>query len=69
MLGAGDGGLSIESVAESLIPVAIDYLRNNPNPSLQEIYFLAFKSRDRSACDRVLEAFCAKGALTRLGSR
>jgi nudix-type nucleoside diphosphatase (YffH/AdpP family) len=69
MLGAGDGGLSIESVAESLIPVAIDYLRNNPSPSLQEIYFLAFKSRDRSACDRVLEAFCAKGALTRLGSR
>ena len=69
MLGAGDGGLSIESVAESLIPAAINYLRYTPNPTLKEIYFLAFKARDRSACERVLEAFCAKGALTRLGSR
>lgn len=69
MLGAGDGGLSIESVAESLIPAAINYLRYTPNPTLKEIYFLAFKARDRSACERVFEAFCAKGALTRLGSR
>ena len=57
------------SVAENLIPAAINYLRYTPNPTLKEIYFLAFKARDRSACERVFEAFCAKGALTRLGSR
>ncbi len=68
MLGAGDGGLTVENVAESIIPVAINYFRATPNPTLKEIYFLAFKPRDRSACDSVLQSFCAKGVLTRLGS-
>jgi len=67
LLGAGDGGLSVESVAENIISVAIHYLSNTPNPTLKEIYFLAFKARDRSACDRVLSHFSAKGLLTRLG--
>jgi len=68
MLGAGDGGLSPESVAETLIPVAISYLRHTPNPTLKEIYFLAFKPRDRSACQIVFDAFCAREALTPLRS-
>lgn len=59
MLGAGDGGLPIETVAENIIPVAINYFRTNPKPTLKEIYFLAFTSRDKSACDRVLEKLCA----------
>ena len=69
MLGAGEGGLSIESVAESIIPVAINHFLTNPNPTLKEIYFLAFKPRDRSACDRVLQSFCDKGVMKRLGGR
>jgi nudix-type nucleoside diphosphatase (YffH/AdpP family) len=69
MLGAGEGGLSIENVAESIIPAAIDHFLTNPNPTLKEIYFLAFKPRDRSACDRVLQSFCNKGVMKRLGSR
>jgi len=64
MLGAGDGGLTVESVAENIIPVAINYLRSAPNPTLKEIYFLAFKTRDRSACDRVLRQFSVNGILT-----
>lgn len=68
LLGSGDGGLSAESVAENLIPAAINHLRSRDNSMLKEIYFLAFKSRDRSACHRVLEAHRAKGAVTRLGS-
>ena len=67
MMGAGDGGLSPEAVAQNIIPVAINYYRNTPDPTLNEIYFLAFKTRERSACDRVLEAYCAKGELKRLG--
>lgn len=63
MLGAGDGGLTVESVAESIIPVAINYFRNNASPALKEIYFLAFKSRDKSACDKVLKSYCAQGIL------
>jgi ADP-ribose pyrophosphatase len=68
LLGAGDGGLSVESVAESIIPAAIDYFRQNPDPSLNEIYFIALKARDRSACERVLEVKCAEGLLTRVES-
>lgn len=64
MLGAGDGGLSPETVAENIIPIAINYLHTD-DPTLKEIYFLAFKARERCACERVLETFCAKGILTR----
>jgi nudix-type nucleoside diphosphatase (YffH/AdpP family) len=67
MMGAGDGGVSIEAVTENLLPAAINYFRTTPNPTLKEIYFLAFKLRDRSACDKILEEFCEKGVLTRLG--
>jgi nudix-type nucleoside diphosphatase (YffH/AdpP family) len=65
MLGAGDGGLTPESVAEHVIPIAVNYLRSSQNATLKEIYFLAFKARERSACERVLEAFRAKDILTR----
>jgi nudix-type nucleoside diphosphatase (YffH/AdpP family) len=68
MMGAGDGGLTPEAVAQNIIPVAINYYRNTPDPTLNEIYFLAFKTRERSACDHALETYCAKGELKRLGS-
>ncbi len=63
MLGAGDGGLPIETVAKIVIPVAVRYFRTQPNPTLKEIYFLAFKSRDKSACDSVLKELCEEGIL------
>jgi O-acetyl-ADP-ribose deacetylase (regulator of RNase III) len=66
MLGAGDGGLAVETVVENILPVAVDYFRTNANPTLKEIYFLAFRSRERSACDRILDGFCTTGALRRL---
>ncbi len=66
LLGTGDGGLTIESVAEKLIPVAIDYLRDNPNTTLNEVYFTALKTRDRSACERAFQAKCAEGVLRRV---
>jgi nudix-type nucleoside diphosphatase (YffH/AdpP family) len=69
MLGAGDGGLAVEDVAKVVIPVAIDYFRKPETASLKEIYFLAFKSRDKNACDRVLDHLCSEGALVRLGDR
>ncbi|HXX03790.1 MAG TPA: NUDIX domain-containing protein [Xanthobacteraceae bacterium] len=68
MIGAGDGGLSVEKVADDIVPVAIHFLRNNPDSKLREIYFLAFKARDRGACHRTLESFCGEGGvLTRPG--
>ncbi|HTC04389.1 MAG TPA: NUDIX domain-containing protein [Xanthobacteraceae bacterium] len=68
MLGAGDGGLPINAVAETIIPVAIKYLQNNPASILSEIYFLAYASRDAAACDRVLEEARLNGTLVRLES-
>jgi nudix-type nucleoside diphosphatase (YffH/AdpP family) len=66
LLGAGDGGLTVESVAENLIPAAIDYLRSDPDATLEQIYFIALKARDRSACERIFEAKCTEGALQRV---
>ncbi len=67
MMGAGDGGVPIETVVEKIIPASINYFRTTPNPTLKEIYFLAFRLRDKSACDKILEDYCDKGTLTRLG--
>ena len=69
MMGAGDGGVAIEAVADKIIPPAINYFRTTPNPTLNEIYFLAFRLRDKSACDKVLESYCDKGVLTRLENK
>ena len=66
MLGAGDGGLQVEDVAETIIPVAIKYYQNNPGTTLREIYFLAYTPRDKDACDQELEEFRLNGTLIRL---
>jgi nudix-type nucleoside diphosphatase (YffH/AdpP family) len=68
MMGAGAGGLSTETVAKMIVPPAIEYLRTSSNPTLKEIYFLAFRLRDKSACDKIFDEACAKGILTRLGT-
>lgn len=68
MMGAGEGGVPVEAVAERIIPTAINYLRATPDPSLREIYFLAFRLREKSACDKILESYCEKGVLERLGN-
>jgi nudix-type nucleoside diphosphatase (YffH/AdpP family) len=68
MMGAGDGGVPIEAVVERIIPAAVNYFRTTPAPTLKEIYFQAFKLRDKSACDKVLEDYCEKGVLERLGN-
>jgi nudix-type nucleoside diphosphatase (YffH/AdpP family) len=66
MMGSGEGGVPLEVVAQEVIPAAVDYFRTTPNPTLKEIYFLAFRLRDKSACDKVLESYCEKGVLARL---
>jgi len=68
MLGSGDGKVPVEEVAQMIIPAAISYFQNTPTPALKEIYFLAFKSSDKAACDRVLERFLAEGTLVRSGN-
>jgi ADP-ribose pyrophosphatase len=68
MMGAGEGGVPIEMVAEKIIPTAIDYIRTTPDTTLKHIYFLAFKLRDKSACDNVLEYWRKHGVLERLGN-
>jgi O-acetyl-ADP-ribose deacetylase (regulator of RNase III) len=67
MMGAGDGGVPIETVAGRIIPAAINYFTTTPSPTLKEIYFLAFRLRDKSACEKILEEYCEKGVLRRLG--
>jgi nudix-type nucleoside diphosphatase (YffH/AdpP family) len=68
MMGSGEGGVPIEAVAAEIIPAAINYFRTTPNPTLKEIYFLAFRLREKSACDKIFDDYCEKGLLTRLGN-
>jgi nudix-type nucleoside diphosphatase (YffH/AdpP family) len=67
MMGAGEGGLPVEEVAQIVIPAAIDHLCNAHLPTLKEVYFLAFTARDRNACDAVLEQYRAQDVLSPAG--
>jgi O-acetyl-ADP-ribose deacetylase (regulator of RNase III) len=69
MMGAGEGGLVLEDVAEAIIPAAIEHLRNVELPTLTEVYFLAFTSRHKDACDRVLKKYSTNGTLVRLNDK
>jgi ADP-ribose pyrophosphatase len=65
MIGAGDGGVPIETVAKNIIPAAVEYFEETQNPTLKEIYFLAFKLRDKCACDRIFDRLCEDGRLVK----
>jgi nudix-type nucleoside diphosphatase (YffH/AdpP family) len=66
LLGSGDAGLSVETVAEAIIPAALDYLRDHPNSTLKQVYFLAFRAREKSACEQVFRRYCESNALQRM---
>jgi nudix-type nucleoside diphosphatase (YffH/AdpP family) len=63
MMGAGEGGLRVDEVAQIIIPPAIDHLRTVQLPTLKEIYFLAFAAPAKNACDSVFGQYRAQGAL------
>jgi len=66
MMGSGDGRVPVEAVAKEILPAAVRYLRTTPDTTIRQIYFLAYKLRDKSACDKVLGECCEKGELERL---
>jgi nudix-type nucleoside diphosphatase (YffH/AdpP family) len=66
MMGAGEGGLPIKTVAEEIIPPAIHHFKSVPNPAIKKIYFLGFRLRERNACDKVLDEYRARGVLKRV---
>jgi nudix-type nucleoside diphosphatase (YffH/AdpP family) len=67
MLGAGDGGLTVEAVAQTIVPAAVQYFQTSDVPTLKEAYFLAYTPRHKRACEDVLEGFCRDGILERPG--
>jgi hypothetical protein len=58
MIGAGEEGVHVEDSGHEIIPAAIEYFRTTPDTTIKEIYFSAFKLRDKSACDSVLTDYC-----------
>jgi O-acetyl-ADP-ribose deacetylase (regulator of RNase III) len=54
MLGAGDGGLEVETVARLTVEAVNDYFTTTPEPHLQEVYLLAFTSRDLAAIENAM---------------
>jgi ADP-ribose pyrophosphatase len=63
MIGAGDGGLSVEDVAATIIPAALEHLRRAQTSGLKQVYFLAYTERDRAACEKALAQFQSAGVL------
>jgi O-acetyl-ADP-ribose deacetylase (regulator of RNase III) len=66
LIGAGEGGIPVQTVAEKILPAAVNYFKSTPNPTITRIYFLAFRLRERNACDKVLNEYCERGVLKRL---
>jgi nudix-type nucleoside diphosphatase (YffH/AdpP family) len=66
MIGAGEGALPIQTVADEIIPAAVDHFKSVPNSTVKKVYFLAFRLREKNACDKVLERYCEQGVLRRL---
>jgi ADP-ribose pyrophosphatase len=58
MIGAGEGGVSMEVSAHEIIPAAIEYFLTTPNATIKEVYFSAFRLRDKRACDSVFSEYC-----------
>jgi nudix-type nucleoside diphosphatase (YffH/AdpP family) len=66
MIGAGEGGVRVEVSAQEIIPAAIDYFLATPDTTVKQIYFSAFKLRDKSACDVVFTKYCEDQLIKRL---
>lgn len=56
MIGTGDGGLDVETVAEELIRSTIEFFQDRDTTNLKEIYFLSFTQRHKEACESALNA-------------
>jgi nudix-type nucleoside diphosphatase (YffH/AdpP family) len=63
MIGAGDGGLTIEQVVPRLFGAATGYFQENPATTMQEIYFLAYTASQRTACEREIDRLCHDGII------
>ncbi len=58
--------MSVEDVADIVIPAAVNHLSSAPDSTLKEVYFLAFRSREKNACHQVLERLQGDGVLGRV---
>jgi nudix-type nucleoside diphosphatase (YffH/AdpP family) len=64
-IGAGEGGLTVEEVAQAIIPAAIEHLVNTPLPTLKRVFFIAFDARAKAACDAELDRAAAENKLVK----
>jgi nudix-type nucleoside diphosphatase (YffH/AdpP family) len=65
LIGAGDGGLSIEQVVPALIGAAIEFLQENTASTVKKISFLAFTGSHKAALDYELQKYCEKAIIRR----
>jgi nudix-type nucleoside diphosphatase (YffH/AdpP family) len=65
LIGAGDGGLSVEDVARASIPAAVDHLASLPLPTLTKVFFIAYNAPARKACEDALQECVALGKLVK----
>lgn len=63
MLGTGQGGLPVRTVAPTLVSAVIEYLARKPGTRLQRICFNAFSTDDLVELKRTMTEYCAAGVL------
>jgi hypothetical protein len=49
-MGTGTTRLSAQEIANQLIDVAVNYMEENPNSKINQIFFLAYNEQDLEIC-------------------
>lgn len=69
MLGTGQGGLPVRTVAPTLVAAALDFLEKKPGTRLQRICFNAFSTDDLVELKRTMTEYCDAGVLKDLNPK
>lgn len=54
MIGAGDGGLTVEQVAPRIVEAIAEFIDATPDPTIREFFMLAYTTKDRAACEKAI---------------
>ena len=51
LMGTGTTGISAQEIAEQLIDAAVAYMEENPQSTINKVYFLAYNKQDLKICN------------------
>jgi ADP-ribose pyrophosphatase len=54
LIGAGDGGLSVEQVAAKVVGAVTDFFDAHPDTALTDVFMLTYTTREKAACETAI---------------